>query len=195
MIEVDAMTKEELVVLLKQEFTLIHSLQERITSLEQEIARLKGGPPPAKPKPTLPAFVKPNAPKRTHTPRKKRSQSFVRPRQVPTQVIEHFPQTCSCCHRKLTGGWRHRVREVIELPQAPVEIIHHHLFARHCGVCKRREVAAPDLGECVVGKSRLGVRLMSLIATLDIEARLPVRVHRPDLQSVTKGGQESPTYL
>jgi len=182
--DLDALTKEELVVLLKQALATIQSQQERIASLEQEITRLKGGDPPAKPKPTLPAFVKANAQKRLQTTPKKRANSFVRPRQVPTQVVEHFPEACSCCARKLDGGWLHRVREVIELPETPVQVIHHHLFARHCGVCQRREVASPDLSAEVVGKSRLGVRLMSLIATLDIEARLPVRIIQQLLQSL-----------
>jgi len=184
MIDFDATTKEELVVLLQQALVTIQSQQERIASLEQEIARIKGGDPPTKPKPTLPAFVKTNAQKRPQTPRKKRANSFVRPRRAPTQVVEHFPENCSCCGRKLDGGWLHRVREVIELPETPVQVIHHHLFARHCGVCQRREVASPDLSAEVVGQSRLGVRLMSLIATLDIEARLPVRIIQQLLQTL-----------
>src|SRR4029453_2850975 len=107
-----------------------------------EIARLKeGSAPPPSQKPTPPAFVKPNAPKRPSKARKKRSHSFVRKRQKPTQTVAHFPHACSGCGRKLQGGWLHRVREVLELPQAAVEVIHHQIMARHCGVCHTRQVA------------------------------------------------------
>jgi hypothetical protein len=82
------------------------------------------------------------------------------------------------CGRKLSGGWLHRVREVLELPQAAVEVVHHQIMARHCGLCRRREVAALDLCESVVGQSRLGVRLTSLVAYLDSVCRMPVRLIR-----------------
>jgi transposase len=178
----DALTREELIALLKQAFATIEALQAQVAalpaevvSLKQEIEQLKGGPPP-KPKSAVPDFVKPNAPKRKQTPRKKRPHGFARKRQEPTQVVPHFPEVCSCCGRKLSGGWRHRVREVMELPVAPVEIIHHHVMARHCGVCNRREVASVDLSGVVLGKKRLGVRLMSTIAYLDTVCRMPVRL-------------------
>jgi transposase len=181
MMDLEALTKEELLALLQQAMATIQAQQARITALEQEIARLKEGsaPPPSdKPNPTPPAFVKQNAPKRPSKARKKRSHSFVRKRQKPTQTVAHFPQACSVCGRKLQGGWLHRVREVLELPQAPVEVIHHQIMARHCGVCRRREVAQLDLSESVVGHSRLGVRLTSLIAYLDSVCRMPVRLIR-----------------
>ena len=181
----DALPKEELIALLKQALATIEAqqaqqaqlvaLQAEVAALKQEIARLKSTPPP-KPPPVVPAFVKPNAKKRSPAPRKKRPQGFARPRQRPTQTLSHYPSTCSCCGRKLRGGWLHRVREVIELPTMPVEVIHHQIMARHCGVCNRREVAEWDLSEQVVGKSRLGVRLMSVIAYLDSVCRMPVRL-------------------
>jgi transposase len=181
MTDLQALTKEELLALLTQAMTTLQAQQARIHALEQEIARLKSGsaPPPSSPqKPTPPAFVKPNAPKRPSKGRKKRAHSFVRKRQQPTHTIPHFPQTCSGCGRKLAGGWLHRVREVLELPQVPVQVIHHQIMARHCGVCHKRQVAQVDLSESVVGQSRLGVRLTSLIAYLDSICRMPVRLLR-----------------
>lgn len=171
----DALTREELIVLLKQALTTIEGLKAEIAALKHE-SDPPQGPPVAKAKPTVPDFVKPNTPKRKQTPRKKRPHGFARKRQDPTQVILHFPEACSCCGRKLQGGWLHRVREVIELPVAPVQIIHHHVMARHCGVCDRREVAQVDLCGAVIGKRRLGVRLMSAIAYLDTVCRMPVRL-------------------
>jgi hypothetical protein len=72
----------------------------------------------------------------------------------------------------------HRVREVLELPPAALAVIHHQIMARHCGVCHRREIAQVDLSLSVVGHSRLGVRLTSLIAYLDTVCRMPVRLIR-----------------
>jgi hypothetical protein len=54
-------------------------------------------------------------------------------------------------------------------------VIEHKIYGRHCGVCGRNEIASPDLSACVVGQSRLGIRLMSLIAYLDTVCRMPVR--------------------
>ena len=177
--DLQTLTKEELVVLLTQALATIEAQQARISALEQEIARLTdASAPPPSAKPTPPAFVKPNAKKRPSKPRKKRSHAFVRKRQKPTQTVTHFPPTCYGCGRKLTGGWLHRVREVLELPQAPVQVIHHQIMARHCGLCQRRQVAQVDLSESVVGQSRLGVRLSSLIAYLDSVCRMPVRLIR-----------------
>lgn len=173
--DLEPLSREELIALLQQAFATIEALQAEVASLKEEIKRLQGGPP-AKPKPTVPDFVKPNAPKPQQTPRKKRPHGYSRKRQDPTEVVPHYPSACSGCGRKLSGGWLHRVREVIELPATAVKIVHHHVMACHCGVCNRREVASLDLGEEVVGRSRLGVRLMSLIAYLDTVCRMPVRL-------------------
>ena len=186
----ETLPKEELIVLLGQALGHIEAQEERIQSLErvlvalqQEIDRLKGNPPP-KPKPETPAFVKANAPKREPKTRKKRPHGFARPRSEPTEVISHYPETCSCCGRALSGGWLHRVREVIEIPEVTVRVIHHHLYARHCGVCHRREVASVDLSGEVVDQGRMGVRLMSLVAYLDTIARMPVELIQGLLSSL-----------
>ena len=188
MMDLEALTKEELLALLQQAMDTIDAQQARINTLEQELARFKDGsaPPPSQ-KPVPPAFVKPNVPKRPSKARKKRSHSFVRKRQKPTQTLAHFPQACSVCGRKLSGGWLHRVREVLELPQAPIQVIHHQIMARHCGVCQRREVAQGDMSQSVVGQSRVGVRLTSLIAYLDSVCRMPVRLIRKLLGALYEG--------
>ena len=179
--ELDLLPREELISLLRRAATTVAAVQSEvatlraeIAALKQEIERLKGTTPP-KPKPPLPAFIKPNAKPRPKTPRKKRPHNFARRRQTPTETVEHFPETCSCCGRKLSGGSVHRTREVIELPEAPIRVIQHKIIARHCGVCGKRQIASPDLSERVLGRSRLGNRLMSLIAYLDTVCRMPVR--------------------
>jgi hypothetical protein len=72
---------------------------------------------------------------------------------------------------------------VIEIPLLPIEVIEHRFWARHCGVCQRREFARPDLSELVVGQSRLGVGLMSLIGYLDTACRMPIQTIQSLLSS------------
>jgi transposase len=186
----EALTKEELIVLLMQAMgrieaqeEQIQSLQAAVVALQQQIDRLKGNPLP-KTKWETPDFVQANAPKRQPKERKKRPHGFARPRSEPTEVIAHYPEKCSCCGRALCGGWLHSVREVIEIPEVKVQVIHHHLYARHCGVCNRREVASVDLSGAVLGQGRIGLRLMSLVAYLDMTARMPVELIQGLLRSL-----------
>ncbi len=148
-----------------------------IERLEKELEQLKGGGPRSDGKSAVPSFVKPNAPKRkvAPAPRKKRAKGAARRREAPTRVERHVAANCSHCGRRLSGGWLHASRQIIELPSAPVEIVEHQFYARHCGVCRRRELARPDLSCVAGGQSRLGVRLMSFIGYLDAVGRMTVR--------------------
>ena len=178
----DTLPREELIRLLKSALETIEKLQGQIVSLQKTVAELQeeikprdGGPPtPDGKKPTVPDFVKPNAKQTPAKPRKKRPHGFSRKRLEPNETYECAPESCSCCGRNLTGGWKHAVREIIELPTEPVRIIHYNIMARHCGVCGRREVASPDFSDQVVGKGRLGVRLVSTIAYLDAVCRMTI---------------------
>ncbi len=192
--EFDSLPREELIALLKDATVTIQSIQGvadalrsevvglklEIVDLKQEVDRLKGDPPT---KPGVPAFVKANAEPQPKMPRKKRAKGFGRCRQEPTQTITHMPETCTCSGRKLTGGWVHRTREVIELPSTPVRIIEHQIMAARCGVCGKRVIASVDLSDTVIGQSRVGIRLMSVIAYLDTVCRMPVRA----IQRLLKG--------
>lgn len=88
------------------------------------------------------------------------------------------------CGLALAGGAVKRTREVIELTPTPVTITEHVYLERCCPGCGRRHTPAADLHGVVVGQSRLGVRLVSLIATLREEARLPLRAIQRYLVSV-----------
>ena len=124
-------------------------------------------------------FVKPNRQQRREqerAERKKRKQSFSHKRMAATEVIEHAVETCPDCGKKLSGGYVHGRRQVIEIPQAPVRVIDHVLIARRCGVCGKRHVPKLDLSGEVVGKSRFGIRLMSLIADMSTNSRMPHRI-------------------
>jgi transposase len=175
--EVDALRREELLLLVRDLLQVNAEQQARILRLEEEVARLKGGGPPSDVPREAPAFVKPNRkPKHQQEkrPRKQRPHGFARKRETPTRVLEHYPENCSECGRKLAGGWLHASRQVLEIPIAPFDVVEHRFMARHCGVCDRREFARPDLSSQVRGQSRLGVRLMSFISYLDTVCRMPI---------------------
>jgi transposase len=107
-------------------------------------------------------------------PRKGRAQQFVRHRMEPTQRIVHAVANCPTCGLLLRGGSVKRRREVIEVPVVPAVVTEHVFLERCCPHCHTRHTPAVELGAAVVGKQRFGVSLISLIATLREEARLPV---------------------
>ena len=84
-------------------------------------------------------------------------------------------ENCPDCGTHLTGGWVQRTREVIELPVVPVQVTEHVFIARTCPVCRRRRVPTAQLDGAALGRQRLGVNLISRIATLREEGRLPIR--------------------
>jgi transposase len=188
----EAMSREELLALIRQLLRINAEQQKRIEFLEQELARLRGVPASGqtsssqttagqtssgKTSKDVPAFVKPNVKKdRTQpkAPRKKRSHGFARRREEPTQTVDHAAEQCSGCGRKLSGGWVHDRRQVLEIQPVRVQVIEHRFLARHCGVCRRREIARPVRSGAVLGQSRIGVRLASYLCYLDAICRLPV---------------------
>ena len=108
-------------------------------------------------------------------PRQPRRSGFARTRMTPDQRMEHALERCPDCGIQLSGGWTQRTREVIELPQVPVQVTEHAYIARACPQCQRRWVPSAELDEVVMGQQRLGINLVSLIAALREEARLPFR--------------------
>jgi transposase len=107
-------------------------------------------------------------------PRKRREQAFVRQRMVPTQQVIHALDTCPQCGMPLVGGSVKRTREVIEVPITPAVVTEHLYLERCCPHCGTRHTPRVALGQAVVGKQRFAVGLISLIATLREEARLPM---------------------
>ena len=84
-------------------------------------------------------------------------------------------ENCPDCGAHLSGGWIHRTREVIELPVIPVQVTEQVYIARTCPACRRRCTPPAELDSVVLGQQRLGVNVLSLIATLREEGRLPIR--------------------
>ena len=122
--------------------------------------------------------VKPQSgqrPPREKQNRNPRPHGFARQRMTPAQRVEHVLEQCPGCGTGLSGGWTQRTREVIDLPLVPVQVTEHVYVARTCPLCQRRCVPSAQLQGVVLGKQRLGVNLVSLIAALREEARLPWR--------------------
>jgi transposase len=173
------MTAEERIASLEEQLKAaleqIRVLQEELAAAHKRIEELE------KQKTPPPAFVKANAKKpqeEEKKPRKKRDakHNHGRARAVPTQIEEHRIVKCPGCDQRLGGISLARVREVIEIPEPrPVEIIHHRIYKGWCAQCQKWHEAPVDLQAEVLGQGRLGVRLVSLIATLRTVMRLPVR--------------------
>jgi transposase len=165
--ELDGLTKEELIA-------IILELRGRLAALELEIEELKSGKPGVG---GTPEWVKPNRRERRaeeRQERKKRKHSFVRRREKPTEIVEHEHKTCPDCGRALTGGSVAKIRQVIEIPKTPIQIIEHRAIARYCGVCKKTHTKKIDLTGRVVGKMRFGINLVSLVAQLATVCRMPL---------------------
>jgi len=120
---------------------------------------LKPGPPPARP----------------GRPRRNRGHGFGRGRMAPTARRVHAVAACPHCRAPLSGGSVARTREVIEFPVAPAVVTEHVYLVRTCPRCRGRWQPGPDLAGAVVGQGRLGIGLLSLIAWLREELRLPIR--------------------
>ena len=164
---------------------IITQLQAANALLERRIAQLEGQAkskssrrmPGLKPK----EDGKPAQPKR---PRQARRQGFARTRMTPTHRVEHAVEQCPGCGTQLCGGWTQRTREVIDLPRVPAEVTEHAYMARTCPTCQRRCIPKAQLNGVAAGKQRLGINLVSLIAVLREEARLPVRTIQWYLETV-----------
>jgi transposase len=177
--EVDRLASE-----LGQSRQSVAGLGEKLVGLEGRISLFEG-----RSDDNLPPFVKPNRPKSSRSvgPRKKRDPKHnrARRREEPTRRVEHDVERCSKCACKLGGRKLSYRRQVIELPPPqPVEITEHEVYKRFCPACGQWEVAHLDLSGQVLGSSRMGVRIASLVAFLRNVLRLPVRLIRDYLGSL-----------
>lgn len=150
--------------------SITHLQAERITELEAEIARLRGGRPSAE------LCIKPSVAKKEKGPRKKRKHSFGRRALAATQVVYHAVEECPDCCRKLSGGsvkWRHQVKDI---PPIKVDVTDHMFIERRCGVCGKRWTPDPGevLSDVALGKRSVGIGLMSLVAHLKTVCRVPI---------------------
>ena len=163
-------TRDELLAVIAAQQATIAQLQGRVAALERRLGSSGGkGMPGTKPAAATRA-------KAAGRPRKRRDRGYARARSLtPTRRVRHALDQCPACTTALTGGWVSRRREVIDLPRAPVQVVEHALISRRCPACRRVVTPRLDLGDAVVGRQRLGVGLLSLIATLREVGRWPVQ--------------------
>jgi transposase len=175
--EFDGLSREELVAIILEQREMIQRLVKEMEDLK---AKLSGGGTST----PVPHWVKPNREERRTAERKKRKKSFTRRRETATRIVEHAHSNCPDCGRRLSGGTVKRVRQVIEIPIVPVEIIEHRFIARRCGYCGKTHTPKAELGNQVVGKHRVGVNLMSLIGYLSTAGRMTKRTIQGYLKAV-----------
>lgn len=129
-------------------------------------------------KPTEPA-------ERGSRPRKRRAEGVGRRRMQATTREVHALRQCPDCGAPLAGGTVKRTREVIDLPPPRVVVTEHVYLERRCPDCGKRCVPHPELDGVVTGQGRIGHGLVSLIAVLREEARLPFRLIQQQLETLT----------
>ena len=175
--EVDLTTADRavLIAIIAQLQATVLEQQRVIERLERRIAELEGQAKPGGP-PRMPGLKAKSGrkPPAQPGPRKQRRHGFARRRMTPTQRVEHVVESCPDCGTHLTGGWVQRTREVIELPVVPVQVTEHVFIARTCPACRRRCIPPAQLDGVALGRQRLGVNVLSRIATLREEGRLPI---------------------
>jgi len=164
-------SREELLEIIAAQQAQIALLVGRVAQLEEELRRFrKDG------KREAPAWVKPHSPKKEKQARKPRAQGSGRRREEPDEIREHALEQCPKCGRKLSGGWRHRGHQVIEIVLPQVRVIEHVAIGRWCGVCQERRLPtleASTLG--VQGRRRFRASVQSLVATLHGAFRVPIK--------------------
>jgi transposase len=193
-------TRDDLIRLIRAQQDVIAEQERRLGALETQLAAAQativrltdhlgtlvgsddeagGGTPSGMPglKPTEPAA-------REDRPRRKRAQNRARHRMTPTARVVHALEACPDCGAPLTGGTVKRTREVIEVPEPTLVVTEHVYLERRCPNCGKRCVPPPALAGIVTGQSRLGNRLVSLIAVLREQGRLPIVTIQTLLQTL-----------
>ena len=191
-LDLTAVPREVLLATIAQQQAAILELQTTVTTqqaiiakLQQRIETLEGKAQPGGPR-GMPG-LKPKAdrkPAQPRGPRRPRRHGFSRQRMTPTRRVEHALDSCPECGSGLAGGWAQRTREVIDIPAVPAQATEHVFIARICPLCEQRRTPQADLAGVALGKQRLGINLVSLIAALREEARLPYRTIQWYLQTV-----------
>ena len=150
---------------------IIEALMVRVEALEEEVRRLRAGKGGG-----TPLAIKPSRPPKEKQPRQHRDRAFVRRKETPDEEVRHVVEHCPDCGRSLEGGWEHSRRQVIEVVLQR-KVVDHVIWARRCGVCRKRilpKLEPRELG--VQGKRRFGASVQALVTTLHIGCRVPMRM-------------------
>jgi transposase len=200
MLDLKHASREELIRVVLAQRDAIVALERQVARQQEALARLEAalaevtrqlgealgaGPPPAAPAAPageatragrMPGTKPTQAPAGPPKPRKRRAQGYGRRRMEPTARRVHAVERCPDCGLPLAGGVVKRTREVIEVPVVPVVVTEHVYLARRCPCCRKTWAPPAELGGVVDGRQRFGVGLVSLIATLREELRLPIKL-------------------
>lgn len=133
------------------------------------------GAGPGKPSGLAGHKLAPNKPTTPQRPRKQRAHNVAWCRMTPTAQVIHAVECCPDCGVPLAGGTIKRTREVIEVTPTPVRVTEHVYLERCCPQCRQCWTPPAELAGVVLDRQRLGIQLVSLIATLREEGRLPLR--------------------
>lgn len=176
----------EALAVIQEQADLIDELRAQLASAEERVAelerRLGGGSGGCR----APHFVKrsrPPKPEGPPAPRKKREENHARRLEEPTERVVHTLERCPDCGHRLSEGWVHHRRQVLDVPAVRYIVREHVVMGHHCGVCKKNHVAPLDLSEEVVGQHRVSIDLMSFVAYLHTECRMPLASMRKLLQA------------
>lgn len=163
--------RSELVKIINEQADTIKALKVQVAHLQSEIDRQKG-PNTSQKQIIFKANIKPKVKLKP----KFRGWGTARCKDAPTRKIFHSADVCPNCDGGLGRPTVAYSRQIIDLPQTPFEVIEHVVFKRWCPNCRRQVTPQVDLKGQVLGKSRIGIRLMSTIALLRDRCRLPIRV-------------------
>ncbi len=178
-VDLSAASREELLGIIASQQAVIAELQRLVEELQGRLtasSRPRGMPGNK--------ISTRRSARRESKPRKSRSRGFGRRRMEPTDRLEHALEACPDCGTPLDGGWTHRTREVIDIPESTPRVTEHVVIARNCPVCSKRRLPRLELGGVALGRQRLGINLMSLVVTLRERARLPIRTIQWYLRTV-----------
>jgi transposase len=170
-LDLGSATREQLVSLVLELRQMVVDQAKRIAELEDHLGLGNGSKPP-------PVSIKSSRQKTKGDGKSKRKPRYLqcsRKREAPTRILDHKPQACPDCGRKLSGGSQWRSRQVIDFVPAPVEVTEHVLHECWCGVCQKKVRAQVDFSPYVSGRRRIGHNLAAWIAYLKTEARMGVR--------------------
>ena len=205
MLDVSRATRDELVALVLAQREQLADAERRLAWQAEEVATLRAtvaeltgrvgellaaeapaadGPDAAGPPRAMPGLKPGPAPAATGAARKPRAGGAGRRRMEPTARAVHALDRCPSGRLPLSGGTVVRTREAIEAPLGPPTVTEHVYLERRCPGCGGCWQPGPELAGAVVGQGRLGVGLLSLIAWLREEARLPFAVIRRYLAQV-----------
>lgn len=158
----------------------VEQLRSENTQLKEQLEQLGGQRKP-------PVFVKANRPKKGKQTRRKRAAEHNRGRrrEEPTRIERRRLEVCPACGEGLTEGHRHYERQVVDIPPPQaVEVVEYQIEKGWCWQCRQWRYPEVDWRGVVVGRGRIGVRLMGLVGYMRAILRVPVRTMQQFLATV-----------